>query len=86
MQSNINKIIKELTGIGNSPKKLIKHGIRVFLGFFALGTLLVVLNRVSFGYDSYIEFIAQSIIKNSFIMLAEFIIGGLVIDFLLKRK
>lgn len=86
MHSNINKIIKELSGIGNFSKKLIKHGIRIFLGFFALGTLLVVLNRVSFGYDSYIEFVAQNIIKNSFIMLAEFIIGGLLIDFILNRK
>ena len=83
---SIQKIFSAFDKIDNIPKKLIKYGMFVFLAIFALGTLLVVVYHTSNNPNSYFEFLANSIVKSSFIILAEAVIGGLVMDFAFKKN
>jgi len=85
MSNSIEKILLEFTKLNKLSKGLIKYGSQIFLALFALGTLLVALNRITFDYDLYFEFVATTIIKHSFTILAEVVIGGLLIDFLFKK-
>lgn len=81
----INKVINELSKLNKHTKLVIRWGGNIFLILFALGTLLIVLNRKTLNYNSYMEFIAMSIIKASFTILAEIIIGGLSIDYVFNK-
>lgn len=90
MQSNkastIEKIFTSFNKIDKLPKAIIKYGTQAFLLLFAVGTLLVVLNRTMFNFDYYREFIATSVVKASFTILAEAVIGGLIIDYVFKKN
>ncbi|NLD47296.1 MAG: hypothetical protein GX660_08855 [Clostridiaceae bacterium] len=89
MQTKNNKkietIAKEFDKVNNFSKSLIKHGTQVSLLLLVLGTLIVLLNQTVLSYDDYVTFVGTSIIKNSFIILAEVIIGGLLIDYMTKK-
>ncbi len=89
MQTNISKgfekIFCELNKLNAFTKTVIKHGAQIFLALLALGTLLIVYNHTVHGLDSYFEFISTSIIKSSFVILAEVVIGGLLIDYIFKK-
>lgn len=90
MQSNlirqhIEKIFAEFNKLNKFPKAIIKYGIQAFFALFILGTLLVALNHSALDYDFYLELIATTIVKSSFTILAEVVIGGLLIDFVLKK-
>lgn len=90
MQSNLakkmEKIFEAFANIGKLPKKIIKYGAQAFLALFILGTIMVVYNRTVLNYEPYFEFVAISIIKSSFTILAEAIAGGLIIDYVLGGK
>lgn len=89
MQSNITKGIERIftsfDSLNSLTKTMLKYGTQAFLALFALGALLVAYNHTSLNFDSYFEFIATSMVKSSFIILAEVIIGGLLIDFMFKK-
>jgi len=85
LKQSIKKIVLELSKLGTLPKSIIKYGAWIFLGVFAFGTLLIVLNRTVYSYDLYYEFLAINIIKASFTLLAEAVIGGILIDFFMKK-
>lgn len=89
MQSNnskkIEKIFTAFGKIGKYPKAIIKYGTQVFLALFATGTFLVVMNRIVYNFDPYFEFVATSLIKASFTIFAEVIIGGLIIDYVFRK-
>lgn len=89
MQSNIAKKIKMIflafQKIQKLPKLIIKYGSHVFFALFALGTFLVAHNVIAQKFDPYIEFLGLSIVRTSFIILAEVIIGGLLIDYAIKK-
>ncbi|NLC67294.1 MAG: hypothetical protein GX754_00585 [Clostridiaceae bacterium] len=82
LNKSLKKIITELRKLNNHTKVAIKVGINIFLAFFSLGAVLILVNRTFYGIDSYIEFIAVSIIKASFTILAEIIIGCLLVDYI----
>ena len=90
MQSNLarklEKIFEAFGKIGKLPRNIIKYGAHAFLALFIIGTIMVVYNRTVLNYDLYLEFIATSIIKTSFTVLAETTVGGLVIDFIFGEK
>lgn len=86
LSKNIAKIVSEFSKLEGFSKKLIKYGTQVFLALLSVGTLLIVLNRTTLNYDTYIEYTAKSIVKNSFSIFAEIIIGALVIDYVLKKN
>jgi len=81
----IEKIFEEFKNVNSFSKSLIKYGSLVALSLLLLGTILLVLNQNVLDFDSYTKFIGTSIVKNSIVLLAEFIIGGLVIDYFTKR-
>lgn len=85
LNKNIKKILMELSKLNNYTKVVIKWGVNIFFVFFALGTLLIFYNRITLSFDSNMEFIATSIIKASFAILAEVIIGGLFIDYAFNK-
>lgn len=82
---NIEKIVQEFGKIGEVPKNILKYGMLFFLILLASATILAVLNVHLFNFDPYIHFIALSIVKTSFTVLAEIIIGSLVIDYLSQK-
>lgn len=90
MQTNIanslKKIILELAKIGTFSRAILKYGTQAFFALLALGTFLIVLNKIYLGFDLYLQYTAISVIKNSFVILAEVVIGGLIIDYILKKK
>ncbi|RCX13819.1 hypothetical protein DFR58_11653 [Anaerobacterium chartisolvens] len=90
MQTNktksIEKIFDELYKLSPLTKKVIKLGTHISLLLLVFGTLLILFNRSAFTYDAYFQLIAVSIIKSSLTILAEVIIGGLIIDYLFKKK
>ncbi len=86
LSKNIEKIFSEFNKLGNYSKMILKYGIRVFLALFALGTLLVVINYAYFKFDLYIDLIATSVVKSSFAILAEAVIGGLLMDYFFNKQ
>ncbi|MCX8130222.1 MAG: hypothetical protein N3I35_09005 [Clostridia bacterium] len=86
MNKGIQKIFTEFYRLNSFTKTVIKRGTQLCLLLLTLGTVMIFLNRVHFSYDSYYEFIATSVIKNSFIILAEVIVGGLLIDYVFNKK
>lgn len=89
MQSNLLKQIEKiLTAFGNMgrlPKALIRYGSYVFFGLLTVGTLLVLVNNTLLPYNSYFDMVSKAIVITSFTLAAEAIIGGLVMDFVLKK-
>jgi len=89
MQSNLAKSIERIfsafSKLDKLPKAIIKYGAIAFLAIFGLGTLLVVLNHTGGKYDPHSEFIATSVVKSSFTILAEAVIGGLLMDYIFKK-
>jgi len=80
----IEKISKELKKINNFSKALITYGTLAALIILSLGIIVLILNQTVLDYSSYTKFIATMVIKNSIVLMAEFIIGGLVIDYFIK--
>jgi len=88
--NNINRTMeilqREFLKLNKTTVKFIRIGINIFLSLFASGTLLLVLNRFIFNHDPYKEFIGTSIIISSFTILAEVVIGCLLIDSAFKKE
>ena len=81
----IEKIFEEFKKVNNFSKSLIKYGAQVALVILSLGVLILILNQTVLDYDGYTKFVGTLIVKNSIVLLAEFIIGGLVIDYFIKK-
>jgi len=82
---NIEKILTAFSKMGKLPKALIKYGSYVFFGLFTVGTILVLLNNTLLPYNSYFDMVSKAIVITSFTLVAEAIIGGLVMDFVFKK-
>ena len=79
------KIIAELNKLHKLSKLTIKYGAILFFLLFAIGTLVFVISHSVMHYDSYLDFIAKSIVKSSFTVFAEIIIGVLLVDYIYKK-
>jgi hypothetical protein len=84
-ENKLEKIFTALSKMDKYPKAVIKYGSQIFLFLFASGTFLMAYNLTMQKFDSYCEFVATSIVKTSFIILAEAVIGGLIIDYVFKK-
>ncbi|MEN2776073.1 hypothetical protein [Acetivibrio clariflavus] len=80
----IMKILEEFKKINSFSMALIKYGTLAALILLSLGISVLILNQTVLDYNSYTKFVATMIIKNSIVLMAEFIIGGLVIDYFVK--
>ncbi|HOM02813.1 MAG TPA: hypothetical protein PLH43_08305 [Acetivibrio sp.] len=77
----IEKIAKEFNKLNRLSKLIIKYGIFTFIGLFLLGAVTIVMYQTVFYSNDYTYYLGTLIVKTSFTILAEAIIGGLVIDF-----
>lgn len=82
---NIKKIKNAFNSIEKLPKTLLKYGILAFLIIFVTGNVLVILNNTILPYNSYFDMVSKELVKVSFIIGAEIVIGSLVMDFVFKR-
>ncbi len=82
---SIEKIVSAFNKMQKLPKTLIKYGLYVFTGIFAIGMILVTLNNTLLPYNHYLDMVSKEIVKVSFIIAAETIIGGLVMDYVFKK-
>lgn len=89
MHSNITEQIKKMYSafgkLSKLPKALIKYGCYISLAVLTLGCILVLLNYIVLPFSSYLDLVSKTLVKTSFILAAESIIGGLVIDFLFRK-
>lgn len=85
LRKRLEKIIDELNKLNKTTKKVLKIGIVCFLALFAAGTMLIAVNHTFLGFDRYIEFYGQSIVKSAFTVLAEITIGSLIIDYVFRH-
>ncbi len=85
LNKNIEKIFSEFNKLNKITKKVLHFGIVIFLAIFALGTVLYVINKSVWGFDLYYDFVATTIIKNSFIVFAEVTVGCLLLDYVFKK-
>lgn len=83
--NNKTKIFSAFSNLDKYTKRALNIGIILFLALFALGTVLVVLNHTG-DYSTFNEFVATSVIKTSFTVLAEVIIGVLLVDFVFNGR
>lgn len=79
------KIVTAFSSLDKNTKKFMKIGLKVFILLFGAGTMLLGISHYVLNFNSYITFIANSIIKSSFTILAEIIIGCLILDFLFNK-
>lgn len=85
MQKNIEKIAKEFGKVNNFSKSLIKYGTQAALSILTIGTTIYISNHTVLNYDFYTDYVSTLLIKNSFVLLAEIVIGGLLIDYFTRK-
>lgn len=89
MLTNINKSMKRVftafRGLDTMPRKVVKYGSILFVMMLVSGLGLLLLNSIVLSYSSYLDLIAKSIVKTSFQVAAEVIIGALILDFVFKK-
>jgi len=81
----IEKIFEKFKKLNNFSKSIIRYGTLSALLLLSLGLLILIFNQNILDYSSYTNFVATIIIKNSIVLLAEFIIGGLAIDYFVNK-
>ena len=90
MQTNITKKVEKfclaLDKVSSFPRAIIKYGTQAALALLCTGCLIILINYYKTDYNPYMVFVGTAVIENSFIILAEVIIGGLLIDFFLKKN
>ncbi len=85
LAKNFEKIVTAFGKIGKLPKVLMKYGCIAFLVLLAAGSVMALLNIAVLNYDPYIDLVSKSLVKTSFSIAAEAVIGGLVLDFVFKK-
>lgn len=85
IQKSMSKIIKRFSCLNRVTKKMIFIGLGLFLAIFAAGTALMGINRLLIPFDPYLEYISVEIVNKSFMILAEVVIGCLLVDYIFKR-
>lgn len=86
MSENLRKIKDAFSELHEKTKKFMMIGVRISLILLAIGTILVGVNVYVLNHDAYFSFIANSIVKSSISILAEIVIGCLLIDLAFKSK
>lgn len=82
---NIKKILTAFNGIHKLPLAIIKYGSLISAALFTIGAVLVILNNTILPYNSFSDMVSKEVVKTSFTLGAEAIIGGLIMDFVFKK-
>ncbi len=86
LTKNLEKIRSEFNNLGRKNKIIIKTGSIISFILLILGALLIVCNHFFLNKDLFYELVARTLVKNSFTILAEAVIGSLVLDYLFKKN
>jgi len=78
---NIEKITEKFNKMNHLSRLIIKYGTQVFMLMFFLGALTVLLYKTILTANDYAFYLGTQIIKMSFSVFAESIIGSILIDF-----
>ena len=84
INKNLAKIADAFNKLNKKTKKTIRIGFTVSLVLLAAGTLIIAANHTFLSFDNYTEFTGQSIVTSAFTVLAEIVIGSLLIDHVFK--
>ena len=85
MNDSFKKIVTTMSGVGKLPRKIILHGVQAATGVLIVALILYFINKNIYNFDYYISFITYEMAETGLILFAEAIIGGLVIDYLVKK-
>ena len=81
----LKKIISAIDKIDKFPRSIIVYGTKISFSLLIVGTVLYIYNQ-NLGYQNIqIKIISMSLVQSSFTILAEAIIGGLIIDYILRK-
>ncbi len=83
---SLRKIKDAFSGLHDKTKKFMMIGVKISLILLAIGTILIGVNVYVLNHDAYFSFIANSIVKSGISVLAEVVIGCLLIDMAYKSK
>ena len=83
--NNIRKIKKAFGSMNKPSKALLKYGSYAFLMLFIIGAVLVILNHTILPYNYYFDLASKELVKTSFVIAAEVVIGSLAMDFVFKK-
>lgn len=83
---NIKKMFNAFEKIDSHTIRTIKLGANISLLLLIAGMVLLIANRAVLNFDTYLEFVTLNIIKSSFTILAEIIIGGLLVDYVFNKS
>lgn len=81
----VEKILTALNKVNSHTSKVIKYGSLISLIMLTIGTVMIIYNSGN-NFDPYFGFLAKSVISTSFTILAETIIGGLLLDYVFNKK
>jgi len=81
----VEKIISAFNRMHKLPRALFRFGAYMFLAIYITGAVLVILNNTLLPYDPYFDMVSKELVKTSFIVAAEVVIGSIVMDFVSKR-
>ena len=79
----MNKIYLELKNLSKDTYKIMKYGL-LFSGLVCLAAVCVLLAYIFLGINFFYH-LGLNLIESSFIFAVEFIICGIVVDFIKKR-
>lgn len=79
----MNKIIKEIGNLSKLPKSIIKYGCIFTLILFFCAAIVYIINN-NYFFDNILMYNCIDMMKASTTILAEVIIGALIIDYVIK--
>lgn len=77
------KIFFELKNLDKNTFKIMRYGL-LFSGFIALISIAVLLTYIFLGFNFFYH-LGLALMKSSFTFTVEFVICGIVVDFIRKR-
>lgn len=78
------KIISELKNLDKDTFKIMKYGF-LFCGCIALAAVAVLLTYIFLG-STFFYHLGLTLMKSSFTFAVEFVVCGIVVDFIRKKK
>jgi hypothetical protein len=83
---HIKEIVNSLNNIDILAIKIIMHGLQLAAGIIFSALIICYINNMYHYRDFSIAFTSIYMVKTGVIIFAEAIIGGLVVDYLIKKQ
>lgn len=85
LSQKLEKIAAAFSKIQKLPKALLKYGFMLFLIILSAGSIMALVNITVLNYNPFLDLVSKSLVKTSFSIAAEAIIGALIIDYVFKK-